>query len=80
MCVKNNEEKIKSYLEDTSFYINEQVAFLVQVFLDYVIEHESEVRRNKTSKFSITECKYSYHCRGTGFGAFVKKFLTVTLV
>ncbi len=68
----SNKETIKSYLEDTSFYINEQVLFLVQAFLDYVIEHESEVGRNMTGKFSIAECKDSYHRRGAGFGGFVQ--------
>lgn len=67
-----NKEKIKSYLEDTSFYINEQVSFLVPSFLDYVTKHKSEIGRNMTSKFFITECKDSYHRRGAGFGGFVK--------
>lgn len=68
----SNEEKIKSYLEDTSFYINEQVSFLVQAFLDYVIEHESEIGRNMTNKFSIEESKDSYQRRGAGFSGFMK--------
>lgn len=65
-----NKEAIKSYLEDTSFYINEQVSFLVQAFLDYVIEHKSEIGRNITSKFSIAECTDSYHRWGAGFSGF----------
>ncbi|MGN1298922.1 MAG: hypothetical protein ACI4UE_02940 [Candidatus Scatovivens sp.] len=68
----SNLKTIKSYLEDTSFYINEQVSFLVQAFLDYVIKYESEVGKNMTSKFSIAECKDTYHCRGAGFGGFVQ--------
>lgn len=52
-----NRAKIKAYLEDTSFYISEQVDLLVQAFLGYVSEHEAEFGRNVTSKFSIEESK-----------------------
>ena len=59
----SNIEKITSYLEDTSFYINEQVSFLVQGFLDYVKNHETEIGTNITSQFLIEEAKDSYQSK-----------------
>lgn len=68
----SNAETIESYLNDTSFYTNEQVSFLVQALLNYIIEHESEIGINISNKFSIAEFKYSYHCNGSPSGSFVK--------
>lgn len=69
-----NSAKIKAYLEDTSFYINEQVEFLVPAFLEYVREHEDELGRNVTSKFFIEESKYYFCHTMVPDGCFVIKF------
>ena len=69
-----NSAKIKAYLEDTSFYIGEQVAFLVQAFLGYVSEHEAEIGRNVISKFSIEEFKILTGWELVPDGHFVIKF------
>lgn len=69
-----NSAKIKAYLEDTSFYISEQVAILVQAFLVYVSEHEAEIGRNVISKFSIEDSKRLLGWELVPDGYFVIKF------
>ena len=69
-----NNAKIKAYLEDTSFYISEQVKFLVQAFLRYFSEHEDEIGRNVTSKFFLEESKVLMGWKLVPDGHFVIKF------
>lgn len=59
----SNEEKIKSYLEDTSLYINEQIPILIQKFIKYVEDHEFELGTNITSRFVFDVIKDNHSTR-----------------
>lgn len=52
----SNTEKISEYLNNTSFYINEQISYLVEEFLKYVVEHELELGVCITTNFAIVAC------------------------
>lgn len=53
----SNEKTIGNYLEDTSFYIEEQVQYLVEAFINYVKEHETELGYNIKTEFQIYPLK-----------------------